>query len=323
MFNDFVEIDESSLPSLTTKQPEWDQIDGKNYGEQDDNLIQPCLLVDSPPKGKNSIFEMDHRVLKPVTKMTPREIEDLKAGIAPINLLKKRSSNASIESREIKSIFIPIPSENYGTNANTNAKTPAPKSPTPRFAFLQRESSTKLPDLLGDIKMPLGKRNVYVNYLPIKKNLLGYGQFCQVFRGTFTTNLTPTESVCAVKKLNLSPDAQSVALVEIKMLSLIVHPSVITMIDAWDENGMPKESILNLADSVYAGEPNLSLQTQFCIALEYCANGNMWDWSQLYCDDLSSKLCLKWIKQMLSAMKEIHAMGIIHHDIKPHNVLVF
>ena len=321
MYNDFVEIDEKSTPyyQFVHQQNVFSQDPVMNQGSIVD--IQPCVLVDEP-KGKNSIFDMDHSISKPVTKMTAEEIEELKSGITPISKLKTHASISSLKARENKSIFVPVSSTTYAARAPAATPLPPLPIPNPRTAFLQRESVTTLPDLdINDFRSR--KDNVeLVNYMPIRKNLLGYGQFSQVYSGTFITKKSTIERPCAVKKLNPSGDAQLLGLREVKMLSQISHTSVITLIDAWDESGTDKDQVWKLAEAVDDCETNLEPDFQLCIALEYCANGSIWDWIQRYPDALSCKLFVKWSKQVLAGLQEIHTLGIIHHDIKPHNVLV-
>ncbi|RUS26361.1 kinase-like domain-containing protein [Jimgerdemannia flammicorona] len=58
------------------------------------------------------------------------------------------------------------------------------------------------------------------------------------------------------------------------------------------------------------------------LLLEYCANGSLWDWVQANREKIGRRLWMKWARQMASAVERVHSVGLVHHDIKPHNVLL-
>ncbi|KAJ3063120.1 hypothetical protein HK102_008562, partial [Quaeritorhiza haematococci] len=68
-------------------------------------------------------------------------------------------------------------------------------------------------------------------------------------------------------------------------------------------------------------EPAVDPSPRLLILLEYEQNGNMWDWITKHKESVTRRLWIKWAKQLASAVAFIHSVGIVHHDIKPHNIL--
>ncbi|KAF9326707.1 hypothetical protein BG006_009893 [Podila minutissima] len=66
----------------------------------------------------------------------------------------------------------------------------------------------------------------------------------------------------------------------------------------------------------------LSEDLQKCLLLEYCAGGTIWDWIRLHPEQVGLQQWLVWARQLLLAVDYIHEAGLIHHDIKPHNILL-
>ncbi|KAL2915369.1 hypothetical protein HK105_204985 [Polyrhizophydium stewartii] len=58
------------------------------------------------------------------------------------------------------------------------------------------------------------------------------------------------------------------------------------------------------------------------IVLEFLPNGNLWDWTLRHRSHVGKRLWIKWAREIAGALEAIHALGIIHHDIKPHNILL-
>lgn len=63
-------------------------------------------------------------------------------------------------------------------------------------------------------------------------------------------------------------------------------------------------------------------EAQKCLLLEYCAGGTIWDWIRHHPEMVGLQQWLVWARQLLLAVDYIHEAGLIHHDIKPHNILV-
>ncbi|KAG0342783.1 hypothetical protein BG004_005588 [Podila humilis] len=63
-------------------------------------------------------------------------------------------------------------------------------------------------------------------------------------------------------------------------------------------------------------------EKELCLLLEYCAQGTIWDWIRHQPEQVGLAQWLIWTRQLLLAVSYIHEAGLIHHDIKPHNILL-
>jgi serine/threonine protein kinase len=48
----------------------------------------------------------------------------------------------------------------------------------------------------------------------------------------------------------------------------------------------------------------------------------LWDWVQENKRNIGRRLWMKWAQQLSSAMERMHAIGLVHHDVKPHNIML-
>jgi len=78
----------------------------------------------------------------------------------------------------------------------------------------------------------------------------------------------------------------------------------------------PKSSPMSKAMPILDPSPRLLL------ILEFAPNGHMWEYSHANPQKIGHKLWCKWAKQLGGALAYIHSVGIVHHDIKPHNILL-
>jgi hypothetical protein len=293
-------------------------------------------------RSKNSIFEMDHRILKPSTKMNEQELQALRKGVTGTDKFQNFSGARS----ETDSLVAPIPIPKAanpleGQMASCSPlnsmyiplsfpirpATPVHKesaSPEPTAFLLADTCERQMANVLENIRQkPLGDRGVYLSFLPIAKNFLGRGVNANVYLGHFSFENDETEYPCAVKRCNTSQDSLRSAITEIHLLSKVRNPYIIALIDFKDENGMNSTELAAQIPDIFRGvcpvPPNLSVLA----VLEYCSKGNMWDWMRKHESDIGPKLWLKWAKQIAGGLQCIHSLGIVHHDIKPHNILVF
>ncbi|KAJ3308754.1 hypothetical protein HDV04_000813 [Boothiomyces sp. JEL0838] len=292
----------SDIPSLKHAKEETDrnakpsrnaQLFGYEVSEQ-----QPT--ENTVLKSRNAIFDISHRMPSPAPeyrlqqdnsecfstyRIQPKIIEKNYDPIAAI-------PRASFDSQKNKTAFLGI-NTSISKEKREEAVINIPSTPTKFHETSQRES-------------------VYLTFLPIQKYFLGEGQYSKVFRGTYTTASSQIEKPCAVKRMHRTPQAQKLAQTESYMLSHLSHNSIISLIDIKDEFHVKSEQ----------DNQNPEFQTRLLLVLEFCEKGNLWDWSISHPKEIGSKLWLKWAQELASGMEAIHKAGIIHHDIKPHNILL-
>ena len=101
----------------------------------------------------------------------------------------------------------------------------------------------------------------------------------------------------AIKFLkNLSKDKSEDIIHEIKIISQFYHPNIITYHNAIQENG------------------------QIFFVMEYCEKGNLRN--HISSTPLSLDEAIQIILLIAKALKFVHDKGIVHHDIKPENILL-
>ncbi|KAJ3018541.1 hypothetical protein HKX48_002820 [Thoreauomyces humboldtii] len=154
----------------------------------------------------------------------------------------------------------------------------------------------------------------------------------------------PDFLVCAVKRLHHTQEAQSIGLCEVYLLRKLspLHPNIIKFIGVKDEADVdnpnvksdlaaafsfdlrsPPEAVGNATkrDSLGAAKV-VDPAPKLLVLLEYLPKGNMWDWVARNKEDVGRRLWIKWARQLASAVECMHVQGVIHHDIKPHNILL-
>ncbi|KAJ3268767.1 hypothetical protein HDV01_002313, partial [Terramyces sp. JEL0728] len=247
-------------------------------------------------KSRNSIFDKSH---SPAPEYDPHSnSESIAAYQVQPKIIEKSYDPISViprASHEIQKANTPFLGINtsIGKGQKEDPVINIPSTPTKFHETSKRES-------------------VYLTFLPISKYFLGEGQYSKVFRGTYTTCSSRTEKLCAVKRMHRTPQAQRLALTESYMLSHLSHNSIISLIDTKDEFHVKSEDI----------PPMPEFQTRLLLVLEFCEKGNLWDWSVSHPKEIGAKLWMKWSQELASGMKAIHQAGIVHHDIKPHNILL-
>lgn len=123
---------------------------------------------------------------------------------------------------------------------------------------------------------------------------------------------------CAVKRMSLTPESQILSFSEVFVLKRLLHPNIIGLLGVKDEEsvkapGHHASSTLNTAFN----------STRLLLILELASNGNVWDYINKNKKSIGLKMWLKWSLQAVSAVVYMHGEGIVNHDIKPHNMLVF
>ncbi len=66
----------------------------------------------------------------------------------------------------------------------------------------------------------------------------------------------------------------------------------------------------------------LANNTKIFIVLELINGGDLFDKMREKQGGLSESECRKYFKQILSAVKHCHSLGVCHRDLKPENILV-
>lgn len=120
---------------------------------------------------------------------------------------------------------------------------------------------------------------------------IGEGGTSEVYR-VLDTHLSIQR---AIKRIHVhTSDARAKR--EVYILVGLLHPNIVTIFDCFEEEGF------------------------FCLVLELC-KASLATWTDIH-DGMSESMVVNISIQILSALEEIHTKGIIHRDIKPHNILI-
>lgn len=131
--------------------------------------------------------------------------------------------------------------------------------------------------------------------------LSGYRYIKDLGKGGFGKVILAEEALSsrlvAIKFLkNLSNDKSEDIIHEIKIISQFYHPNIITYHNAIQENG------------------------QIFFVMEYCEKGNLKN--RIKSKPLSQDESIQIILLIAKALRFVHDKGIVHHDIKPENILI-
>ncbi|KAJ1540152.1 hypothetical protein HK405_011856, partial [Cladochytrium tenue] len=143
---------------------------------------------------------------------------------------------------------------------------------------------------------------------------------------------------CAVKRMHATAECQAIGLAEAFVLRRIGrHPHIVQLVGVKDENDVEavgarerfRASVAAAAAgaaaaaAAAAAEATMNAAPRMLILLEYAAGGTMWDYIDAMRESggIGQELWLRWSRQLASAVDFIHSLGIVHHDIKPHNCL--
>src|ERR1017187_1630847 len=121
---------------------------------------------------------------------------------------------------------------------------------------------------------------------------LGQGAFGTVFLAREDVS----HRLVAIKQLNSQDATTQAAIVhEVRMVSRVNHPNVVTYHHNFSENGL------------------------LFLVMEYCPGGSLRD--VIRRGKVNPAEALSWIQTLAEALAVVHAKRIIHHDIKPDNIL--
>ncbi|KAG0371175.1 kinase-like domain-containing protein [Gamsiella multidivaricata] len=134
---------------------------------------------------------------------------------------------------------------------------------------------------------------------------------------------------CAAKCLFADADSQAVGLAEAKILRRLhttqaQHPGRRHLVDYFGLYDQKSKQSIPATDNTQhdLATSNQSDETRWALLLEYCQHGSIWDWIRQHPEQVGFHQWLTWAIQLLQAVDCIHEAGLIHHDIKPHNILL-
>jgi len=135
--------------------------------------------------------------------------------------------------------------------------------------------------------MPRTFKNIYK-----LERELGQGGFGTVFLAREDVS----HRLVAIKQLNSQDATTQAAIVhEVRMVSRVNHPNVVTYHHNFSEDGL------------------------LFLVMEYCAGGSLRD--VIRRGKVNPAEALIWIQTLAEALAVVHTKRIIHHDIKPDNIL--
>lgn len=101
----------------------------------------------------------------------------------------------------------------------------------------------------------------------------------------------------AIKELlEKDEDSQYLIIHEINTVAKLNHPNIITYYTNFNHKGL------------------------LCLVMEYCSSGSLRD--AMYKKKEDPATVFQWVQKLAETLQFIHEQGIIHHDIKPDNILV-
>ncbi|KAG9293887.1 hypothetical protein G9A89_019225 [Geosiphon pyriformis] len=338
----------------------------------------PAPYIEPSQKSKNDIFNfVDDEPIRPPPSIRPLPSENEKSNFSKgdNNFVLKDidSQNSDNVTNKKSKTHLPRPRKLPGvTDSLLVGSSPPLKIKTSPYSIsspfvhspLYPPSPARIDLIRDSASLPPLPRPHEINLilLPTQKNLLGIGRHSQVYKAKFSTPSSPIPKMCAAKRLNPTPESQTLGLSEAFILRRLAclggqHRNIIAFLGIKDEADTYAPNVLYdittslLPVQTKSGPPNAHHETSYSptspmslaslsasstvsaisvddpsarlvLLLNYCANGSLWDWVQLHKQKIGRKLWMKWARQLASAIERVHAVGIVHHDVKPHNILL-
>ena len=185
-----------------------------------------------------------------------------------------------------------------------------------------------------------------LNLVRNRSNLLGEGRYAQVFRAQMAVDSTdlcasPASSMASTPistPSSASPTPTSDELHESRNRKWVAVKILHANDDDAQANGIAEVYILQKLRA-WGGHSNIisllgvhhlphpsSQSKQVALVLEYCRNGNLFDYLMTHPHYMTLSRCLKLSLQVASAVAFLHSgnqvSAVVHHDIKPQNILL-
>ncbi|KAF9544342.1 hypothetical protein EC957_012223 [Mortierella hygrophila] len=135
--------------------------------------------------------------------------------------------------------------------------------------------------------------------------------------------------LCAAKCLFTDAESQSVGLAEAEILRRLHaeqadHPGRKYLVDFYGLYDQTTQQGLSIGDVAHVDRipRGTDQEAEWVLLLENCQNGTVWDWIRHHPERVDYRQWLTWALQLLEAVDCIHEAGLVHHDIKPHNILL-
>ena len=257
----------------------------------------------APVKSKNDIFFMSHIINKPVTKASAEEIEELKRGfsITPsphVDILGLACENNSLRvdrnllTKQVESL------SRRSTSASLADQFVVPS----QFHI----TSPVFQSQITDIVPPDLSQNIEIAYSFTRKNLIGEGRYSEVFRGQYRLKGSENGYLpCAIKRLHRGEDALLLALSEVYLALLLRTQTEFVA------------KVLGVKE-----EEDKFEDKRVLVLFELAENGNLGIYTRRNRSKVTPSQWLTWAKQLAEAVQAMQDLGIVHHDIKPLNILL-
>ncbi|KNE54177.1 serine/threonine protein kinase [Allomyces macrogynus ATCC 38327] len=398
----------------------------------EDFTVYPAPVPDDAPKPKPKRASIFDAPPSPVLPATPISIAPAGPGEVPaltIDTASTTSSSAPYKSKHLipspttiidddeSSASLPSPRRARSPALSSTASSPIlipvfrsdpPDAPwtdegrhrplAPPLLTRAARSAVDLADTIPpdteDLRAGYDPATLAVQYVPLRKNLLGTGLHAHVYHGTVRACAGAPSRACAVKVLHELPESQLGGLREAWLLAQCRHAYVLQIVDVIDvanhvdepavvpaedggkwvrlslENlGFPPPPELLESSYVYeppvkeallagkdvhgvgsksssrvpsrASSPVLSRPAspvavagpppnvvrppkppEYALVLELCPGMSMWQFVTKNKTSVGRRLWMRWARQLAQAVAHLHARRIVHHDIKPHNILL-
>ena len=317
-----------------------------------DNLLIPQAIENSQKLRKNDLF------LKEPVKMYPSTIEEHVVSI-PVDTNEtntpkfkrselRKKAEALIERNNKPIGLLDMDKSSSALNYRNRSK-----SSSNVVNFVSADQLFKLNQLshIG------GETMLDLVYLPIKKNLLGKGRHASVYTGYVRSNKVINDKIiqgpevqCAVKVLEHSAESSISGLMEAYTLNMLKHHNIVRIfgfMDYQDKMGhgtihteIPLDDLRSINADVLmkqcdifkgnllfeipdeASFIDLTPNKNRLLILEYAKGGSLWDFCQKSPRLITKRQFLRWCKEIASALILTQERNIIHHDIKPGNILL-